>query len=218
MPRPRKIDDTQQTSEPQLTGSVTPDAAAPAPEVTNPVTAPASGLPPLADLPEPSQEIFETPVETSKPFTEGEVWDPAVHEDPPRKNARGGWARRRGGARKSGATTASRALPPGERDEHEQLSPQEVSDKLDASANLAAGVLFMAGTMIVGKCMEPDDNERAGITTAFRDYFRATGTIEIPPWVGLLGAITLYGARRWNHPEVLAITGRDKKETEPSKN
>lgn len=130
----------------------------------------------------------------------GELWDPAIHEDPPRIAARGSWARKRGGARgKSVASSPSRANKP--TTDEPALTPQEIDARLDATAALASGTLFLCGEMLVGECMKPEDSEREGITTAFRDYFRATGNIEIPPWVGLLGAVGLYVGRRWTHPQ-----------------
>lgn len=210
MARPRVNKDKPLQSATQLTGSVDP---VPETAVTEPVTAVSSGLPPIAELPEPSQEIFnkpEEPAEKVAPSEDGEKWDPAIHEEPARKNARGGWARRRGGARKAGST--SHAHRPGAKQaEAPLLTEKELTDKIEATAVLSAGLIFTCGTMIIGPCMEPDDNERAGITAAFRDYYRAAGVLEIPPWVGLVGALTLYGARRWNHPEAVKLTGRDKK-------
>jgi hypothetical protein len=146
----------------------------------------------------------------------GETWDPALHEDPPRGNARGGWARKRGGARggRAPSSTAPRAHQPQPLETTPELSTDEINAKIAANATLAANLLFLAGKMIVGECMEPDDTERAGITGAFSDYFRSTQTIEIPPWFGLVAAIGLYGARRWNHPEFIAtrktLTGGEK--------
>ena len=218
MPRPRKTDPTQPADESPETRPVTEDVPTDPAPVTKPVTTVETGLPPLADLPEPSQEIFDAPRESAPESETGEVWDETIHESPPRKNAKGGWARRRGGARKAG-TSPHAHRPTAKKPGEPELSEQEITDKIDAAATLSAGLVFLCGTMIVGPCMEPDDTERAGITSAFRDYYRTAGIIEIPPWVGLVGALTLYGARRWNHPEVKAITGRDKKDaTSPSVN
>jgi hypothetical protein len=196
MSRPRKNKTTESATEPQLTSSVT--ETSPADQVTESVTAPppSAGLPELAPLPEPSEEIFDAPrIEASQTSSGGEAYDPAIHESPPRQNARGTWARRRGGARRS---TASHAADP---QEAPTATSEDISLKLDATAALAAGMLFLAGEMAIGQCMKPDAEERAGITSAFRDYFQATGNVEIPPWLGLLGATAVYVGRRWSHPQ-----------------
>lgn len=197
MARAPKKDSIEPSIDPQLTRDVTVD---PSPDdVTKTVTAPlpSAGIPALAPLPEPSEEIFDAPrADASQASTAGEVYDPAIHESPPRQNARGTWARRRGGARRS---TASHAADP------QAATPTaddaDIALKTDATAALAAGMLFLAGEMIIGQCMKPDADERSGITTAFRDYFQATGTVEIPPWLGLIGAMSLYVGRRWSHPQ-----------------
>ena len=196
MARAPKTKTTEPAIESQLTSGVTNDPS------TEPVTKsgttppPSVGLPELAPLPEPSEEIFDAPrTDASTTSSGGEAYDPAIHESPPRQNARGTWARRRGGARRS---TASHAADP---QEAPTATPEDMSLKLDATAALAAGILFLAGEMVIGQCMKPDAEERAGITTAFRDYFQATGNVEIPPWLGLLGATAVYVGRRWSHPQ-----------------
>lgn len=197
MGRAPKNKDNESTIDPQLTSSVTEEVSTE--HVTKTVTAPppSAGLPELAPLPEPSQEIFDAPRSAASPTSSGgEAYDPAIHEDPPRQNARGTWARRRGGARRS---TASHAADPQEA--QPTTTDADTAIKIDATAALAASMLFLAGEMIIGRCMAPDAEERAGITSAFRDYFQATGTVEVPPWLGLVGATAVYVGRRWSHPQ-----------------
>lgn len=196
MARAPKSKTTEPAIEPQLTSGVTEDPSTE--PVTKSVTTPppTAGLPELAPLPEPSEEIFDAPRADASPTSSGgEAYDPTIHESPPRQNARGTWARRRGGARRS---TASHAADP---QEAPTATPEDMALKLDATAALAAGMLFLAGEMVIGQCMKPDAEERAGITSAFRDYFQATGNVEIPPWLGLLGATAVYVGRRWSHPQ-----------------
>ncbi len=193
MGKPRTSKHDQAGAETQLTSDVT------VADVTKIVTQKEieNGLPVFSDLPEPSSEIFDAVGEsTNGASPTGEVWNADVHESPPRLAARGSWAKKRGGARKGDGRRAER---PSTNDD----TPVKIEAKIDAAAKLAAGMVFTCGQMLIGPCMAPDSDEREGIVGAFRDYFRAVGGIEVPPWVGLAGAIVIYGARRWNDPQVV---------------
>lgn len=193
MVKARVVEDTEPQSDPQLTSNVNK------PQVTEIVTPKESavpkGLPPLAELPEPSQEIFDAP---SRALETDDHYDEAIHEAPPRKNAKGQWARRRGGAR---GGMRARAPQSEEVEEVAALTEKEKEAKLESIAQIAAGSLFMIGEMLVGKCMAPDSSERSVMTGAFKEYFRVSGVEDIPPWLGLLGAISVHVGKRWSHPE-----------------
>lgn len=101
------------------------------------------------------------------------------------------------------------------------MSQEEYDGKIKSTATLCAGLIFITGEMLVGECMKPDADERSGITQAFEDCCRAYDIVEIPPWLGLCAALGIYGARRWVHPDVIALRKKltaKKKENEPSTN
>lgn len=193
MVKARSLENTEPQPEAQLTSSVNTGEVTKI--VTPPEVATVKGLPPLAELPEPSQEIFDAP---ARSVENNDVYDEAIHESPPRKNAKGQWAKRRGGARHG-----MRARSPVD-DQSEavaELTEKEKEAKLESIAQIAAGSLFMVGEMLIGKCMAPDNTERAIMCGAFKEYFRVSGVEDIPPWLGLLGAVSIHVGKRWSHPE-----------------
>ena len=207
----------------QLTPTVTVVAPAGDPaDVKPPAPTDAEPLPPIAPLPEPSQEVLDKPRDDApagNTSPTGEAWDPAVHEDPPRLAARGSWARRRGGARAGTRSTTGHAHAPRGATQAigpETLTPEQTALKIEQTGAMCAGLVFMTGEMLVGPCMKPDAEEKAGITEAFKECCRAYDILEIPPWLGLAGALSIYGVRRWNHPDVVAMrTGAPDKPPAP---
>ena len=217
-----KPTDTEQAA-PLTSGVSQPPAPTPVPEASALVSVVVGELPPIAPLPDVSEEIFDAPDYVQSPTVggntspTGETWDPSVHEDPPRLAARGSWAKRRGGARRGSGVNAGHAhAPRTAATPGETVTPEAMNTKVEQTATLCAGLVFMTGEMLIGECMKPDASERAGITEAFKDFCRSYDIIDIPPWLGLVGALGIYGARRWNHPDVVALRRKmrsDEKET-----
>lgn len=199
MAKPQKNKATESADDNQLTVSVSDEVT----KVVTPSDAPVEGIPAIDELPEPSQEVLDAPPQTTAQgdiSPTGEAWDESIHENPPRLSARGSWAKKRGGARKH--NSAPRAYSPTrETNDAPEISQKEIDAKIKLTATMAASTLFLAGEMVIGDCMKPEPDEREIITNAFTDYFHATGVIEVPPWVGLLGACSIYVAKRWSHPQ-----------------
>lgn len=150
-----------------------------------------------------------------------EGFDPAIHavdaEGNPKKKGDGSFAKKRG--RKAGQTTTtprpsvpvSSALPPknapapgpaGSTVEGAALPGQE-PDKIsnEAAAKMASNLVFNAGVMVFGRELGAPANkdEANGMKIAFKDYFDARGTPDIPPEIGLLIAVGGYALPRLQH-------------------
>lgn len=140
-------------------------------------------------------------------------WDPAVHEDPPRRNAQGAWARKRGGPRKRGQTVAP------------ILSDAETGGQVqrDAAARHCVSLLIAVGMNLFGNEWTPVKegtvDERAALETAFADYFSASGLIDVPPSIALCMAVGAYALPRLALPgtreRIGSIVGRFRRRRTP---
>lgn len=141
-----------------------------------------------------------------------DAWDPAVHEDPPRRNRDGQWAKLRGKRPASGkpaspkrsfVNTKPDPKKEGEARAQKTLDTAPLVDPaaIQASAVMSAGLFFAAGQMLGGEEFKPDDKgEQDGIVAAFTNYYTAKGCPDIPPGIALAAGLGLYVAKRWTRP------------------
>lgn len=80
----------------------------------------------------------------------------------------------------------------------------------EATAKMCANLTFAVGTMIFGpELAKPQNKDEANsIKNAYKDYFDARGTPDLPPEIGLLFAIGAYAAPRLQHETMAEKVGR----------
>lgn len=163
-----------------------------------------------ADAAESGVTINPSP-ETSAP--NGEQWDPALHETPPRLSTRGGWAKLRGGVRGGRSVAKQPKVKDAQSSTPEQdqaalaaraaaakMAMQAEENKIKGTAATCTYAFFAGGQAVAGECFKPQEGEEELLTNAFADYMRASGIIDIPPGVGLMMAAAMIIAKRWSHP------------------
>lgn len=141
-----------------------------------------------------------------------EGFDPQIHasgaDGSPVYRADGSFAKKRG--RKAGK---GEPLPsPGEVLNRQQVAPlapppEPEKPRLppEAAARMMTNVLINSCVMIFGKEWEPEDkNESDGLKNAFKDYFDASGSPDIPPGFILVAALGTYAAPRIRHENTMS--------------
>lgn len=141
-----------------------------------------------------------------------EGFDPTIHatneDGTPKMRADGsGYAKKRG--RKAGK---GEALPDVARVENLPLvAPVEEKPRISAEqmSRQCANWFIGCGVMIFGKEWEPETKDEAvGLKTAFKDYFDAAGTPDLPPSLGLIAALGAYSLGRIQHENTRGKIGR----------
>jgi hypothetical protein len=136
-----------------------------------------------------------------------EFFDPAIHAvdetGQPRKTASGKFARKRG-PRKGG-------VAPVAPQQNATAVAVKVEDpaKRRLAAHFCASMIVGVGVNLFGEEWVPRRYEMGGqvfdelenMTTAFDDYFKATGISDLPPGMALIFAITTYAAPKLGSPK-----------------
>lgn len=115
-------------------------------------------------------------------------FDPLVHEYPPHKTARGTWRKLRKG-QKNNLEQLEAAQAPAAADQDGGGDPDRAAENL-------AGTFFAIAPAVLGKQWAPTDDERTMVTDALARYYRANGSIDVPPGIGLILAVGAYAAPR----------------------
>lgn len=122
----------------------------------------------------------------------GTLWDEAIHENPPRRNADNEWAKkrgRRGGSKNSTAQT----VPIG-------VDVRRVECR--QAAQTVCLQIFTLAQAFLGQEWAPQVNaqysidEREMMISAWEEYFLETGIIKMPPWLGLTVVMGSYAFPR----------------------
>jgi len=129
----------------------------------------------------------------------GAAFDPAIHatdaEGRPKKTKAGKWAKKRG--RKTNATG------------YTQTTTSKTSADIEAEqAGLAtAQILFTMGVSIGGEEWQPVIDESTGrneplqMSQAWAEYYKSAGVTNIPPWLTVVIACSVYALPRLTMPQ-----------------
>lgn len=137
----------------------------------------------------------------------GTVFDPAIHatgeDGNPKRTPTGKWRKKYGGGSdRSGAPAApgsgvggngTAGNPVGSRNPAANFVTQAT-----AEAKLTSSAMFNIAQMFLGPEWKPTEDEDKAITDSLRDYYVATGVLNLPPWVGPLVLIGSYAYPRWS--------------------
>ncbi len=134
-------------------------------------------------------------------------FDPTIHatneDGTPKLKSDGTYAKKRG--RKAGKGEPLPDIASENRVENLPLEsapiqPERPKISAEAAARQAANWFIGMGVMVFGKEWEPESKDEAqGLKLAFKDYFDASGTPDIPPGVALVAALGAYGFQRFQH-------------------
>lgn len=151
---------------------------------------------------------------------QGRPFDPALHEvnddGTPRVGSRGKilCKRGRGSSNFSGAPGAKSTFKPKAAGASGPAPvPVDPEARIQATATVTAQMVFLLGQTLGGPEWAPREvietpdgskvkvDERGMMQTAWADYYRAAGIVEIPPWMGLAIALGGYALPRFTMPE-----------------
>jgi hypothetical protein len=119
---------------------------------------------------------------TDSPGSPG--WDPTLHASPPTRTARGTWKLLRGRAAREAAAAAA------------GIAGDVAGADPDASAEAMCDTFFGCAAGMFGERWEPTPAERRNVQSALARYFRASGTIDLPPGLALVLAVGAYALPR----------------------
>lgn len=84
------------------------------------------------------------------------------------------------------------------------VAPVAMLADYNALGEQAANLWFGVGCVLLGDDWQPDteQGEHVAVSGAFRDYFKASGVVQIPPSWGLVLVLGAYTAKRVSRPTV----------------
>lgn len=131
-------------------------------------------------------------------------FDPAIHavgpDGEPKKKPNGEYAQKRG--RKPGSRAAASVLPP--RDAPTTANAGSTDSppiSSDEAARQFCNLGINLAVLTLGDDWAPVDRaEATGLQAAFKNYFDATGPVELPAWAGLAMAVGAYSLTRIGRP------------------
>lgn len=140
----------------------------------------------------------------------GRTFNSSIHESmpdgKPKMNKAGFIAKRRGGAAKAGGVNASKVNTKA-KDAPAAAVPENLEASIQQTAAVSTALFLTMAQMAGGEEFAPvvdsktGENEPAAIESAFANYYRIKGIIDIPPGIALAVGLSFYVIKRWNAPK-----------------
>jgi hypothetical protein len=157
----------------------------------------------VANLPDDPHDLSDPELNSLQFGPDADVFDPQIHESDtygnPVKNADGSLRRKRG--RKRGIVYNGGAS-------ESAIDPADIDRaKAKAAATATVETMLAVGAMMGGEEWTPRIDrkigldERANLIAAYEAYFIASGTIDVPPWVGVIVATGCFALPRFAMPQ-----------------
>lgn len=138
----------------------------------------------------------------------GRRFDPELHkagpDGKPLINSKGYITMKRGGAAQKAAKGQSFAKVPEPgavpQSQKKAAAAVELDAKIDSTAEVSAYMVITAAQMIGGEEFKPESGEADAMKSAFANYYRVRGIVDMPPELILAVSLGGYVLPRWNKP------------------
>jgi len=138
------------------------------------------------------QAVFQPAGSVSNSVPENQIFDPEIHavdsNGQPKRNKDGTLSKKRG--RKSGTNSTAPV----------DTSVAAFDLECKNCAVLTVQTIIILGHSIGGEEWTAEEAEKFAMVTAWEAYYRAKGTIDLPPWIGVLIATGAYAMPRVSKP------------------